>query len=86
MPTMVATLNNVVLLRGVLRGVMMLNPFVGVERCELSRCELAVVVGAQHTQLVIALLRNSLYTLGVCRDCLGVNEDLPHVPGHDVDE
>jgi hypothetical protein len=43
---LVAALNDVVLLRGVRRGEVALNTLVGAVRRELSRCELAAVVGA----------------------------------------
>ena len=84
---LVAAFNDAVLLRGVRRGEVALDPLVDVVRRELSRRELAAVVHAQHPKLAAALLRSSLVVLDGVRGCpLGVEEDSPHIAGRVVDE
>jgi hypothetical protein len=52
---LVASLDNVVLLRTIRRGEVSLDSLVGVVRDELNRRELVVVVRAQHPKLAPTL-------------------------------
>jgi hypothetical protein len=85
---LVASLDDVVLLRVVRRGVVALNALIRAVRRELSRREFAVVIDAQHAQLASALcLRNDLHTPdGVHSLSLATKDHHPHVVGEIVDE
>jgi hypothetical protein len=85
---LVATLDNVVLLRVVRCGVVALNALILAVRCKLSRCEFVTVVGVQHAQLAVALrLRSDLHTPdGVRNISLATKDHHPHVAGEIIDE
>jgi hypothetical protein len=85
---LVAPLDDAVLLRVVRRGVVALNTLIRIVRREFSRCEFAVVVGAQHAQLAAAFhLRSALRAPdGVRSLSLAAKDHNPHVAGEIVDE
>jgi hypothetical protein len=80
---LVASLDDAVLLWAVWRGVEPLNALIRAVRHELCRREFTAVVGAQHTQLAVALrLRSDLHTLdGVRSLSLAAKDHHPHVAG-----